>query len=122
LPHPDPYQPTLILVDDDPAVLTSLSFVMEIEGFSVRGFSSAEDVLDSGLDLAPCCLVVDQLLPGMSGLELIELLRARDPGQRAILTCATLTPKIQERAGLSRLSIIEKPVLGSTLVDAIRAL
>jgi FixJ family two-component response regulator len=109
-------------VDDDPAVLTSLSFVMEVEGFSVKGFASAEEVLGSGIDLAPCCLVVDQGLPGMSGLDLIELLRRRDPGQRAILTCSVVTPKIQERAGFSRLSVIEKPVLGSTLVDAVRAL
>jgi FixJ family two-component response regulator len=112
----------LVLVDDDPAVLTSLSFVMEIEGFKVTGFESAEALLESDVDLGRSCLVVDHVLPGMSGLDLIELVRSRNPAQKAILTVSTLTETLRRRAARSGLPVIEKPVLGSTLVDAIRAL
>ena len=111
----------LVLVEDDPAVLQSLSFSLETEGFKVASFGSAEDLLRSGLSFADACLVVDQMLPGISGLDLIEQIRAKDPAQKAILLVSRTTPQIVRRALGSRLTIIEKPLVGSVLVEAIRA-
>jgi hypothetical protein len=52
---------------------------------------------------------------------LIEQSRAKDPAQKAILLVSRTTPQIVRRALGSRLTIIEKPLVGSVLVEAIRA-
>src|SRR5262245_19704185 len=75
----------IVVVDDDPAVRNSLKFSLEIEGFAVCSYANAAELLSLG-ELPRCnCLVVDQRLPGMSGLDLIAELRARDVMAPAIL-------------------------------------
>src|SRR3954454_10350748 len=70
----------VIVLDDDLAVRNSLKFSLEIEGFVVRSYATGAELLGAG-DPAPCgCLVVDQHMPGMSGLDLIDLLRSRHLG------------------------------------------
>lgn len=69
--------PLIAVVDDDPAVCGSLKFALELEGFAVRTYHSGGDLLRSD-DLEEYnCFVVDQRIPGMTGMELIEVLRAR---------------------------------------------
>ncbi len=62
--------PTIFIVDDDPAMRDSLSWLIETIGYPVELFSSAQDFLDSYRDDAPGCLILDVRLPGMSGLQL----------------------------------------------------
>jgi FixJ family two-component response regulator len=67
----------VIVVDGDTAVRNSLKFSLEIEGFAVLAYRCAADLLDSS-DPPDCgCFVVDQILPGMIGLDLIAKLRER---------------------------------------------
>jgi CheY-like chemotaxis protein len=65
----------VIVIDDDFAVRNSLKFSLEIEGLTVRSYATGAELLSVG-DLAlGNCLVVDQNMPGMNGLDLITLLR-----------------------------------------------
>lgn len=112
----------LILVEDDPAVLRSLSFAMETEGFTVATFSSAEDLLQSSISVVDACLVVDQMLPGISGLDLLEQLRDENPQLKGILLVSGMSPQIERRAVRNGLAVVEKPLLGSALIEAIRAI
>ena len=110
----------VIVIDDDLAVRNSLKFSLEIEGLTVRSYATASELLSAG-DLAPCgCLVVDQNMPGMNGLELIALLRARHFAAPAILTTSHPSPSLRERAYKAGVPIVEKPLLGNTLLDKIR--
>ena len=68
--------PVVVIVDDDPAVCGSLKFSLELEGFVVRAYGNADEFLGAG-ESSCDCLVVDQRMPGMSGVELIAKLRAR---------------------------------------------
>jgi CheY-like chemotaxis protein len=75
------------VVDDSAAVRRALGAVLEARGYRVRGFGAAEDLL-AGLDArgraaGPRCLVLDIGLPGMSGLELLRALAARNGGRPA---------------------------------------
>jgi two-component system, LuxR family, response regulator FixJ len=111
--------PVVIVVDDDLAVRNSLTFSLEIEGFTVRGYATGDELLEAG-DLASCnCLVVDQKMPGLSGLDLIAKLRDRDIATPAILITSNPSLWLRQRAEKAAVPIVEKPLLGNVLLDRI---
>src|SRR6201991_2825876 len=68
--------PTLIVIDDDPAVRESLSSLLRSVGLQVQLFGSVGDFLNSSHPDGPSCLVLDVRLPGLSGLDLQQELAA----------------------------------------------
>ncbi len=69
--------PTVILLDDDPAMRRSVTLTLELAGYRVQAFASGEEML-ARLDVAqPGCLVLDLRMPGMNGWEVQEALNAR---------------------------------------------
>jgi two-component system, LuxR family, response regulator FixJ len=110
----------VIVIDDDLAVRNSLKFSLEIEGLTVRSYATGTELLSAG-DLALCnCLVVDQNMPGMNGLDLIALVRARSFAAPAILITSHPSPSLRDRAQKAGVPIVEKPLLGNALLDKIR--
>jgi two-component system response regulator FixJ len=109
----------VLVVDDDVAVRSSLKFTLEVEGFEVRAYSNAGDLLDdSSLDTANC-LVTDYHMPAMNGLELVARLRDRHIQIPAILVTSVANENVRSRAAAAGVSIVEKPVLGNRLLDSI---
>jgi two-component system, LuxR family, response regulator FixJ len=112
--------PVVVIVDDDPAVCSSLKFSLELEGFVVRAYGSAAELFHTG-DLGSCdCFVVDQRMPGMTGMELIGKLRDQNVRIPAILLISQANPALTARASMAHIPIVEKPLLGNALVDRIR--
>ncbi len=110
----------VIVIDDDLAVRNSLKFSLEIEGLTVHGYATGAELLSAG-DLGLCnCLVVDQNMPGMNGLDLIALVRARSFAAPAILITSHPSPSLRDRAQKAGVPIVEKPLLGNALLDKIR--
>jgi FixJ family two-component response regulator len=66
------------------------------------------------------CLVVDQNMPGMTGLDLVARLRERAITVPTILMVCEATPTLKERAIRAGISLVEKPLLGNVLLDRIR--
>jgi len=66
----------IYLVDDDEALRDSLVWLLESQGFKVEAFASAEAFLRVWRPEFNGCLLLDVRMPGMSGLELHERLRA----------------------------------------------
>ena len=113
--------PLVAVVDDDPAVCSSLKFSLELEGFRVRTYGGGGELLRNA-DLAGVdCFVIDQRMPRMSGFELIVELRGRHIATPAILIVSEPNIGLSARAAKARVPIVEKPFLGNSLVDAIRA-
>jgi two-component system response regulator TtrR len=69
---------TIYIVDDDEAVRDSLRWLLEANGYRVKSFSGAEEFLQAYDPDQVGVLIVDVRMPGMSGLELQEVLIARD--------------------------------------------
>jgi two-component system, LuxR family, response regulator FixJ len=112
--------PVIAVVDDDLAVCNSLKFSLELEGFAVRVYRSGAEFLatDSFRDCS--CFVVDQRMPGMSGMELISELRERKVSAPAILIISQANKVLSTRAAEAHVPIIEKPFLNDALVEKIR--
>lgn len=69
---------TIFIVDDDEAVRDSLRWLLEANGYRVKSFSGAEEFLHAYDPDQVGVLIVDVRMPGMSGLELQEVLIARE--------------------------------------------
>jgi FixJ family two-component response regulator len=120
-PTPTAPRDVILVIDDDPAVLASLKFALEIEGFAVEVFRSADELFARPLPASAACLVVDYRLPGMDGVELVGTLRGRGVETPAVLITTDPPPHVRQKAGEAGLAIIEKPLLGNALAEAIRS-
>ncbi len=70
---------TVIVVDDDPSIRDSLSFLLSSAGYKVKTFSSANEFLEMEQDIqGPSCLVSDVKMPGLSGLDFQKELEAQN--------------------------------------------
>lgn len=70
-------EPTVFIVDDDPAVLKSLSRLLRATRFTVLTFGSPQEFLERHDPHTSGCLVLDVEMPGLNGLELQEALRVK---------------------------------------------
>ena len=118
--QPKSLPPLVMVVDDDAAVRGSLKFSLELEGFMVRTFGSGAELLHAD-DFGACkCLVIDQRMPGITGMELIAKLRDQKILTPAILIISHPSAALSARAATAGIPIVEKPLLNNTLVDRIR--
>jgi FixJ family two-component response regulator len=112
--------PLVIVVDDDAAVRNSLKFLLEIDGFAVRTYESAQE-LARGDDSSDCrCLIVDHEMPHMTGFELVAALRKEGSEIPVILISGNVTPALKTRASNLGVPVIEKAVMGDGLIELIR--
>jgi FixJ family two-component response regulator len=110
----------LLLVDDDVALRSALKFALELDGYRVKTFASGEALLAADLPARNVCLVVDENLPGMGGLDSVGALRARSQDLPALLITSHPGPELRRRAGRMRVPIIEKPLIDDRLIRNIR--
>ena len=75
----------MILIDDDASVCRALKTLLQVLGFNVMIFQTAENMLAGKFPIRKTCLLADVYLPGMSGLDLCRLLADRGPHLPTIL-------------------------------------
>jgi FixJ family two-component response regulator len=108
------------IIDDDESSRIAAESLVASLGFVALTFASAEAFLESG-DLArTSCLITDIQLPGMSGLDLQERLRAEGHRLPVIFVTAFPQPKYRQRAeAAGALAFFEKPFDGLQLIERI---
>jgi FixJ family two-component response regulator len=114
--------PTVFIVDDDPAVLKSLSRLLRAARLAVVTFPSPQDFLarhDPGL---PGCLVLDVAMPGLNGLELQQALIAGGHELPIVfLTGHGDIPMSVQAMKRGAVDFLTKPVNDDDLLKAIHA-
>jgi FixJ family two-component response regulator len=109
------------VVEDDAPSRTALGRLLRAAGFETVLFESAEDYI--GSSATPACIVLDVQLPGMSGIELQQRLRAAGPTPPIIVTTANHQTAVRERAQQNGCAaFFWKPVDGNVLTATIASL
>lgn len=73
----------VLIADDEPAIATSLEFLLRNDGYETQIACDGEAALRSARAFAPDLVVLDLMLPRLSGLDVCRALRA-DPQHRAL--------------------------------------
>ena len=110
------------LVDDAASVRKSIRAVLETSDFTVRDFSSAKEFLADFRSGAAGCLVVDQQMPEMSGIELLQYLGVRGMAPPAIVITGQGNTALRAKAlQAGAAALMDKPVDGVELIELIEA-
>ncbi|MBS0639612.1 MAG: response regulator [Proteobacteria bacterium] len=115
----------VLLVDDEDIVREVLALQLEDAGYEVIAAASADDALSVlGQGFQPDALVTDLRMPGMNGIELIQVLRKRGMRLPAILITGNDAdnPVIQAEGMGQDFSLLHKPVPAAALADKIATL
>ena len=113
--------PVIFVVDDDDGMRRGLEFLLASAGYRSAGFDSAQAFLDYYRPGMPGCLLLDVRMPGMSGLELQQRMRAERILIPVIIVTAFANVPMAVRAiQAGAFDFIEKPFEGADLLERIR--
>ena len=114
--------PCVFIVDDDEDIRASLSRALRTRGYSTQAFASAQAFLDSGEFEQTGCLILDFGMPGMSGLDLQQLLIKRGSSIPIIfITGHGGVPEAVQAMKYGAVDFLEKPFRQDTLIKRIDA-
>jgi two-component system phosphate regulon response regulator PhoB len=116
---------SILIVEDEEPIQILLSYNLEAEGYKVRATAHGEEVARLITDERPDLIVLDWMLPGISGIELCRLLRAR--AETRSIPIIMLTARSEEAERVRGLATgaddyIVKPFSVPELLARIRAL
>jgi FixJ family two-component response regulator len=113
--------PLVLVVDDDPSVRKSLTRLLAAAGYMVEAFASAQEFLARERHEGPCCLVLDVKMPGLTGIQLQEMLAAT--GRRMSIVFVTGhadVPTSVKAMKAGAVDLLTKPVDVKDLIAAIQ--
>jgi len=108
------------IVDDDGDVRDVLDALLETAGHTVKTYTSGADLLEDPEVRNVACLVVDQKMPGMTGLELLRALEARGYNIPSLLITGLPDPAVAKEArALGAIDTMAKPLEWEKLLKLI---
>jgi FixJ family two-component response regulator len=115
-------QPVVFVVDDDDSMRRALSNLIRSVGLQAETFATAADFLAVKLPDAPCCLILDIRLPGLSGLDFqAKLASAKIEVPIIFITAHGDIPMSVRAMKAGAIEFLTKPFRDQDLLDAIQA-
>lgn len=114
--------PRILVVDDDRHIADTLKTILESVGYDCVVSYSAADALETVELVKPVLVISDVVMPGMTGIELVLQLRARDPHLRIILLSGNAaTEELLAQAGetVGPVTVIAKPCSPRELIRVV---
>jgi FixJ family two-component response regulator len=111
----------VFIVDDDLSVRAAVKRLVGSTGLAVETFATAQEFLDAERTDAPCCLILDVCLPGMSGLDLQRKLAESGVEIPIIfLTSHGDIPMTVQAMKAGAVEFLTKPFRNLDLIEAVR--
>ena len=116
---------SVLLIEDEPNIIEAVSFILSRDGWKVDTHSNGQSAVETIRAKQPDLVILDVMLPGMSGYDILKILRS-DVATRELpvlmLTARGQTKdrEMAERFGVSQ--FMTKPFSNAELLDAVRVL
>jgi FixJ family two-component response regulator len=111
---------TVLVVDDDLSILSSLKRLLSASGFHVKTFGSPSELLATDIPKTNACMVVDIDLPEMNGIEMCKVLKGSGRGLPTILITGKTDARTRSLAEQSdAVAVLFKPFEEEPLLDGI---
>jgi FixJ family two-component response regulator len=112
--------PCIAVVDDEVPVRTALGRLLRLADYEVAAFASGEEFLASLATRRPACVILDVHMPGLSGFDVQERLRAADIDVPVVFITASddisLGQTVLEAGGVK---LLRKPFSNDALLEAV---
>jgi FixJ family two-component response regulator len=114
--------PSISIIDDDESMRRAVAALLRSAGYDTRCFASAEDFLASGAVGNFACVITDIQMPGMSGIELKEHLKACQCSVPVIMITARHEPGLEQSAIASGAAcFLRKPFEADALIRCLES-
>jgi FixJ family two-component response regulator len=119
----DEYEPTIFVVDDDRSILKSIKRLLQSNGYKVETFPTAKEFMNFDYErIGPACLVLDVMMPEMSGLDLQETILSWDISLPIVFITALHDVSMSVGAmKKGAVDFLTKPFKEADLLDAVQA-
>ncbi len=112
---------TIYIVDDDDAGRASLEALMNSIGLPSRTFECGTKFLEASLPPGSGAVLLDIKMPGMSGIDVLQILNAESHGNPVIVINAYAEPAtVSQAIEAGAVAVLEKPLRKDLLIETIR--
>jgi len=108
---------TILLVDDERAILKLLSIKFKVTGFNVLTAFDGEEALEIFQSAAPDVMLLDIIMPGMDGFEVLR--RLNGSCRAPVVACSAVAGNAPRALSLGASAFVAKPVDMDSLVSEI---
>jgi len=113
----------ILIVEDEPNIVESLTFLLEHAGFDVTSVNDGAQALAQVARVAPALVILDVMLPNRSGFDILRDLRGLDAPPKVLMLTAKGQARDRQAAndiGVDR--FMTKPFANAEIVRAVRDL
>jgi DNA-binding response OmpR family regulator len=115
------FAPRVLVLDEDAAVRQSLCFSLSLDGYRVEPFGDAGSFAERLHDGEVDAVIVGHAPPLIQAPDLVRRVRAHSAQTAVLLTVTHPTAELNRLARQDRVLLIEKPLLGDALLQALDA-
>lgn len=115
----------VLVIEDEPNIVAAISFILSRDGWTVGTHTNGETAVQAVLDAKPDALILDVMLPGRSGYDILQDLRAHDVTRRLPVLMLTARGQRTDREQAERLGVnrfMTKPFSNAEVVETLNEL
>jgi DNA-binding response OmpR family regulator len=116
---------TVLLIEDEPNIIEAISFLLERDGWTVRLHSEGVDAVEAVARTSPDVVVLDVMLPGRSGFDILKELREQDSTANLPILMLTARGQTKDRDLATRYGVsafMTKPFSNADMLQTVRDL
>jgi DNA-binding response OmpR family regulator len=115
----------VLLIEDEPNNIEAISYILSKDGWTVHTHSDGETAMDKVLQGVPDLIILDVMLPGRSGYDILRDLRAEDSTAEVPVMMLTARGQAKDREmaeALGATRFMTKPFSNADVLESVRTL